>query len=391
MTSTQRYSAVAVALHWAIAALIIGQIAGGLFMHNLPNSSAIKFDLYQLHKSFGLSILVLTFVRLGWRIGHRPPALPTAMLGWEKLVARATHWAFYGLMLLTPLAGWAMVSVSPTDIPTKFFGVIPVPHLPFFGGVVDRESAEHLWAEVHEYLAFTILFLLALHVGAALKHHFFNKDHVLRSMLPSSAKPWLGIAAIFAALGLGSLVYLLAPATNGNTGEVTRSEAGNWAVDYDQSKIVFIGEEKGKSFTGAFNQFSAEIEFDPAALEQSKIEIIVATSSATTGDSLRDSNIPGAEWFDTKNYDEARFTSTAIRLVEGSQFEADGTLQVKSYEQPITLLFNLNIDGDNAIANGGVDLIRTNYGLGENAAWLDDEEIALNVRVDFEIHATRRD
>ncbi|MEX6634254.1 cytochrome b/b6 domain-containing protein [Hyphococcus lacteus] len=390
MTSTKRYSAVAVALHWAIAVLILGQIAGGLFMHNLPNSSVIKFDLYQLHKSFGLSILALTFFRLAWRLSHRAPTLPSKMPQWEKLVARATHWAFYGLMLLTPLAGWAMVSVSPTDIPTKFFGIIPVPHLPFFGGVVDRESAEHLWAEVHEYLAFTILFLLVLHVGAALKHHFFNKDDVLRSMLPSNAKPWIGIAAIFTALGLGSLVYLLVPATNSNTGEIAHSEAGNWAVDYDQSKIVFIGEEKGKSFTGAFNQFSAEIEFDPAALEQSKIEIVVATSSATTGDSLRDSNIPGTEWFDTKNYDEARFRSTEIRLTEGSRYEADGILQVKSYEQPIMLSFDLNIDGDDAIANGGVDLIRTNYGLGENTAWLDDEEIALNVRVNFEIHATRR-
>ncbi|WP_411818327.1 cytochrome b/b6 domain-containing protein [Hyphococcus sp. DH-69] len=389
-TNTERYNAVAVALHWAIAILIIGQIAGGLYMHNLPNSSAIKFDLYQFHKSFGLSVLILTIVRLGWRLSHRAPALPSAMPQWEKLVARATHWAFYGLMVLTPLAGWVMVSVSPTDIPTKYFGVIPVPHLPFFGGVVDREAAEDLWKEIHEYLAFTILFLLALHVGAALKHHFFNKDGVLRSMLPFGAKSWGGIAAIFGVLVLGSLVYLAVPSVASNNASFERVEGGNWAVNYDASTLRFIGEEKGKPFTGEFQQFSANINFDPEALDQSVIEVTVATPSATTGDSLRDSNIPSKEWFDTKSYDQARFTSTEIRQIGDDRYAAHGVLAIKSFEQPITLEFELTIDGNNARANGGVDLIRTNYGLGENDDWLNEEQIALNVRVEFTIEATRR-
>ncbi|VAW08545.1 hypothetical protein MNBD_ALPHA05-755, partial [hydrothermal vent metagenome] len=100
----KRYSSVAVALHWAIAVLILTQIASGLYMAGLPNSSSVKFDLYQLHKSFGLSILGLTLIRLGWRLAHKPPALPSFMPGWQKLIARLTHWAFYALMLITPLA-----------------------------------------------------------------------------------------------------------------------------------------------------------------------------------------------------------------------------------------------------------------------------------------------
>ncbi|MCK5750531.1 MAG: cytochrome b/b6 domain-containing protein, partial [Oricola sp.] len=86
--SAARYSPVAAILHWTIAALIIGQIFGGMYMHGLPNSSPVKFDLYQLHKSFGLTVLALSLVRLGWRFTHKAPPLPAAMPGWQKFAAR---------------------------------------------------------------------------------------------------------------------------------------------------------------------------------------------------------------------------------------------------------------------------------------------------------------
>ena len=262
-----RYSSVAVALHWAIAFLIIGQILGGQYMHNLPNTSPIKFDLYQLHKSFGLSILVLTVVRLAWRFMHAPPALPAAMPGWQKLAARGTHWVFYALMLLTPLAGWAIVSVSPTDIPTRWFGVFPVPHLPFFEGVADRGAQEELFEEVHEILAKGILFLLALHVAAALKHHFLDKDGVLRSMLPARAGQWAGIAVILAVLGAGAALYFITPApsskanSTASTAQATNNEAANWTVDYGASRLIFIGREKENQFEGAIQRLWGGYQF----------------------------------------------------------------------------------------------------------------------------------
>ena len=209
--SGARYTPVAAILHWTIAALIIGQIFGGMYMHGLPNSSPMKFDLYQLHKSFGLSVLALSLVRLGWRLTHKAPPLPAVMPGWQKLVARATHWAFYALMILTPLAGWAVVSVSPTDIPTKWFGLIPVPHLPFFAGVADREAAEEIIAERHELLAQIILVLLVLHVLAALKHALVDKDGVFKSMIPERKRQWMGLGAIFAVLGAGVVFYYVSP------------------------------------------------------------------------------------------------------------------------------------------------------------------------------------
>ena len=183
---SQRYTTVAIILHWLIAILIIGQIAGGKYMTGLPDTEASKFELYQLHKSFGLSILFLSLLRLAWRLTHRPPPLPDGMAGWEKTGARLSHVGFYVLMIMVPLGGWAVVSASPfaSSVPTYIFGVIPWPHLPFFEGIEDKAALYEKIAGLHEFFAFAILGLLALHVSAALKHHFVNKDSVLARMAP---------------------------------------------------------------------------------------------------------------------------------------------------------------------------------------------------------------
>jgi len=182
----QRYTTVAIILHWLIALLIIGQIACGVYMTRLPDDTVSKFEIYQLHKSSGLSILTLSLLRLIWRITHQPPPLPNGMSGWEKTSARLSHVGFYALMIMVPLGGWALVSASPfaSSVPTYIFGVIPWPHLPFFEDIEDRAALTEKIAGLHEFFAFTILGLLALHITAALKHHFVTKDSVLVRMAP---------------------------------------------------------------------------------------------------------------------------------------------------------------------------------------------------------------
>ncbi len=184
--SGDRYTTVAIALHWVIAVMIIMQIIGGLTMTGLPDGSSEKFEFYQLHKSFGLTVLLLSLVRLGWRLTHPAPALPDGMAGWERIAARFTHVAFYALMIGVPLGGWAVVSASPfaDSVPTYIFGVIPWPHLPFFSGVEDRGALTEQLAGAHEFFALTIAALLVLHIGAALKHHFISRDGVLARMAP---------------------------------------------------------------------------------------------------------------------------------------------------------------------------------------------------------------
>ena len=398
MADQARYNAIAVALHWAIALLIIGQIAGGFYMHNLPNASPVKFDLYQLHKSFGLSILVLTVFRLGWRLAHKVPALPSATPPWQRFGARAAHWGFYALMLLIPLSGWAMVSVSPLEIPTVLFGVIPVPHLPFFGGVADRAGAEEFLIGVHEMLAFAMIALLVLHVGAALKHRVVDKDGVLQSMAPSRSGEWIGAAGIIAALCVGAVVYAVmpsapasaAPEAGASPPAAASAPAGaNWTVDYGASRLGFSGNEKGNAFEGTFGAFAATIDFDPDNLAAASILVEVSTASGATGDQIRDETMPGAEWFNAGAYPTARFVSQDVRRTGEGAYEARGALTIKDFTQEIVLPFTLDIDGDAARAAGGVDLIRTDFGLGEESSWLDEEGVALEVRVDFEIVAAR--
>ena len=173
------YSRVAIILHWLMALMIISLIAVGNYMHDLEGGN--KFQLYQLHKSFGITVLILSFLRLFWRLGHKPPALPADMKNWEIWASKLTHWGFYVLMIGTPLMGWVMVSASPFNIPTELFGVVPWPDFP---GISRGEKLADLFGEVHEIMAKLIVLLVVLHVGAALKHHFIGKDDVLTRMIP---------------------------------------------------------------------------------------------------------------------------------------------------------------------------------------------------------------
>lgn len=169
-----RYSTVSLILHWLIAALVVTQVA------LVAGHEAIEGDraLLNLHKSVGLSILVLTLGRLGWRLANPAIPLPDAMRRWEKLLARATHVLFYAFLIAMPLVGWAASSAAGQDI--KWFGLFQWPLLPIGGG---REVAGRLM-DLHELAAKALYVLILLHVAGALKHHFVNRDNVLHRMIP---------------------------------------------------------------------------------------------------------------------------------------------------------------------------------------------------------------
>jgi len=180
------YSRTAIILHWVIALLVIGNLSAGLLMGNLlasddPAMKKLGFQIIQLHKSVGLTILLLTLLRLGVRIGAGFPPLPAHMTGMERALARVTHYGFYALLLLIPLSGWVMVSASPLGFPTSWFGLFDWPHLPV---ATSKETSGNA-GDVHEILGFVAIALIALHVAGALKHHFFDRDDVLARMIPA--------------------------------------------------------------------------------------------------------------------------------------------------------------------------------------------------------------
>jgi cytochrome b561 len=182
-----RYGTVAVLLHWAIALGIVANVVIGLdFPHHEPGTPFPPKPWLPLHISLGLSILVLSVVRLAWRLAHRPPPHPPTMKRWEIRLADAAHGLFYVLIILMPLSGWSILSAHQGAKWLSLFG-IPWPPLPigdsFASGSVDK--LHDVAVTAHSWLTVQILIgLLALHVGAVVKHHLFDRHPTIKRMLP---------------------------------------------------------------------------------------------------------------------------------------------------------------------------------------------------------------
>ncbi|MGU3285122.1 cytochrome b [Methylobacterium mesophilicum] len=183
--TARRYTVVAILLHWTSALCVLGLIGMGLTMTHAGLAPMRQFQLYQWHKSLGITVLALTVLRLAWRLTHRPPAHPAAMPSHERAMGSMAHGLLYLLLVGLPLTGWAVVSLSPFNIPTVLYGLVPWPHLPLEAFVPDKAAAEGLLKLVHAYGAWLLTALLAVHVIAALRHHLILRDDVLRRMLPS--------------------------------------------------------------------------------------------------------------------------------------------------------------------------------------------------------------
>ena len=174
-----RYGFVAQGLHWVIAGLLIVQVTLGKIADDLP-LGLDKLALTARHKSVGITILALAAIRLAWRLIDRPPA-PPPMPRWQFVASRLTHAAFYVLLFAMPLSGWLMSSAS--NYPVSWFGLVQLPDF-----VRPDEGLEQLLEEVHETLAKVLITLAILHVAAALKHQFIDRDGLLTRMLPWRAR-----------------------------------------------------------------------------------------------------------------------------------------------------------------------------------------------------------
>jgi cytochrome b561 len=176
----RRYNGFAIFLHWLLAIALAGIFSVGLYMADLPFSPQ-RLKLYNWHKWAGITILTLSTIRLLWRLSHKPPALPQVVTSgipdWQLHAYHATHMLMYALFFIVPLVGWAYSSAA--GFPIVVFGIFPLP---------DFVSASKPLAEMikpwHQYTAFTLAGLVLLHVAAALKHHFIDKDGLLVRMLP---------------------------------------------------------------------------------------------------------------------------------------------------------------------------------------------------------------
>lgn len=180
LRNAQKFSPTSKVLHWFIALLVIIMLCGGFFLDGLPES--IKGMAISYHKSTGLTILFLMILRIIWIHAAGRPPLPESMKMWEKMTARIVQYGFYILLILMPLSGWIM-SVSDNRIPT-YFGLFQLP-LPW---IHPDKSLADLMFESHRTIAWVLIVFIGLHIAGALKHHFIDKDNVLKRMLPGRDK-----------------------------------------------------------------------------------------------------------------------------------------------------------------------------------------------------------
>lgn len=410
---TQRYSYTAITLHWLIALLLAFQIALGWALEG--NNSPELFARYQLHKSIGISILLLSLARLVIRLFvSRPPASDGP--AWTRALASTVHWLFYLVMILGPITGWLLVSTARVQVPTLLFGLVPWPHLPV--GRSWHESAE----SIHGAMAWLAIGLFALHIAGAFRHQWLLGKPELQRMIPFARGKAAGfalgaLALVGAAFVAGQMIYpdkarsvaekgiaapvtalptSPSPPTAGSDEAAATEEAApkdntqplaDWTVA-SGGRLGFTARWNGEAVDGRFGRWRASIRFSPDELAKSTIRVTVDLASADTGDGQRDDSLKGSDFFDIGAHPAAVFTAREIRHLGGDRYEARGTLDLRGASKPATLRFTLRIDGDRAHVSGTARIDRTAFGVGQGE-WAATDAIAAGVDIAFAFTATR--
>lgn len=410
MTRSHRYTAIAVTLHWIIAFMIVGLILVGWQMGDMEPGAPGQEQLYQLHKSFGISLLILTVARIAWRVLNPPPPLPAEMKGWERTASHAVHFGFYALMLAMPLSGWLYVSTAyDFDVPTVLFGVVSWPDLPGVGFLAN--PAGHGAVEfVHSKLAWVAIGLLVLHVAGALKHDLLDEEGVLHRMLPGLFDPSAGPARAprggLIAFGTAAAVFVAIaaipvmaegrsagppPAAPLARPSATASgvSAPAWQVEATREPIRFSGTHEGNAYTGGFPDWTASIAFDPDNPGAGAATVTVDLTSVTTNKKLYTDSLKAPEWFHVGDHPVATVRIDGFAAGDGADtYTADATLSLKDREQTVPLTAEIVIDGETAQVSGTAAFSRAALDLGMSsdpgADWVGDE-----VTVTFAFTASR--
>lgn len=413
-----RYAVVAIILHWLIALAIVAQVS---IAWRMDGKTPEGFALVQLHKSIGVSILVLSIIRLGWRLTNPAPPEPPGLATWERVLSQVVHWAFYAIMIGMPLTGWLMVSTSPTSIPTVLFWTVPWPPIPGTESLAPaaRTLANAVGKNGHGLLALGLYGLFVLHVGGALKHQFFERDTpILSRMAPGAvAGRWwdprllLVALAVVGAVAFGKLVQpprpamgpppaeaasapflpetaaTPAPAAPAAATQPTVSGPVVWKVA-SGSSLNFLTSWSGAEVQGRFNSWKADILFAPEALDRSKVTVTIDMTSAKTGDEQRDASLPAADWFDAAAHPKAVFSATKFEKAGVERYVAYGTLELRGVKKPVDLPFKLRIVDNKAQMTGETSLDRTLFGVGQGEFTATDQ-VPAKVTVRVQLNATR--
>lgn len=400
--SAENFHPVSKLIHWTTAIIIIGLLSVGFYMTSLEASPA-KFEIFALHKSFGILVLVLGLARIVWHIFCRKPrSLPTHN-PWEKFLSHAAHGFLYFAIIAIPLSGWIMSSAG--DFPNVFFGLFEMPDL-----VAKNEEIFRSSREAHEILAVVLILVLGMHILGAFKHHFIDRDETLERM----TKRKLGFAGgvillVLVGAAMAYPVLHLAMEIVEEAGEERESEPPEqedheeaqsapaektgWIIDHEKSSLTFTAQQSGQNFSGTFKKFDGDIVFDPQNLATSRAEIRIDIGSLGTGSTDRDAQAVSPEWFDVVNFPRAVFQSETFQKGDApNQFIVTGKLTLRDVTLPVSFPFTLDMnsekedDGQYAIMRAHVSLSRLDFGIGQGQ-WKATDVIGETVEIDIEVHA----
>ncbi|MFZ7093362.1 cytochrome b/b6 domain-containing protein [Primorskyibacter sp. 2E233] len=388
-----RFGSLSKALHWATALGILTMIPLGIIATDAPfetaETLAWKAQLFSVHKTIGVTLFFLAVIRILWAITQPKPAPLHAERRIETWLAETVHWLLYGSLVIVPLSGWLHHAATTGFAPILWPFDQGLPFVP------DSPALAEVFGALHRIFEKVLVVSIILHVAGALKHHVIDRDATLRRILPGQTEAgdpsvthrhamavvaalavWGG--AIGLGAGLGSFAHEEAP-----KGPALEQVASDWTVQ-DGSLSITI-QQFGKAVTGQFADWQAAIRFDDptAPAPQGDVSVDVSIPSLTLGSVT--AQAMGPDFFDAESFPTARFQGEIYAVSE--LFEARGSLSLRGAEVPLTLLFELQIDGDTAQAKGYGTLDRRAFGIGETMT--DAGQLGFEVRVDFELTAVR--
>lgn len=400
--TSNAYGSVSRLFHWGTALIVLGLLGLGFYMHQVE-AGPFKFQLYGLHKSFGVLVLTLAVLRIFWHLTTAYPAALETHQKWEKFLSKTIHLFLYITLIGMPLSGWIMSSAG--QFPVRFFGLFDIP--PLTG---KDEALFKRMREIHALFAYGLIAALALHIAGAVKHHLIDRDSTLTRMGGNMALALIGLAllAIPAFFAAGDLLEK----ENGHTHNHVTAPSGDhaderahlhdhsatpaapgWTIIPENSHIRFSFTQYGKPVQGTFSRFNGDIVFDPDDLAGSRAAITIDIASFSTGSEERDAQGLGAGWFDAASYPVAIFETDSFERRESNQYLAKGRLKIRDIEMPLTLPFSLDIEngdggGRTALMRAKTRLNRLDFGIGQGGE-ANLQAVENEVEIEIELLAKR--
>ncbi len=390
------FGSVAKALHWVTAALVVTLFPLGYIIAGLRPQSAQEvkeaFFLFSLHKTIGMTVLVLAILRIGWWL-FQPRPLPLHNdRPVETIAAQTVHWLLYALILLMPLTGW--LHHSATSGLAEIWG--PYPQRVSF--VPQTTAWEEFFGWAHFATAWLMGIVVALHVGGALKHAIIDRDFTLQRILPFRTPPvsellttrhpntrlsWVATAAVLAAFF--AVLALLGPDSH-HTNDVQVADAtgdeDSWMIDHAESTLKIVVEQNGTATTGEFANWTGKISFSPETPQDAAIDISINVTSLALG-SITQQALSG-DYLKSEEHPTALYRGHRFVPVDSGKFQVDGEMELAGIVRPLTLVFDLEVEGQKATANGQATIHRIEYDIGSP-----DETVGYEVKVLFAVVASQ--